>query len=309
MRRRPSFACLAALGALLAGCTAERERPGSGSLWPGPELTIVHPKPGQIVTLAATFEAVKAADGAVELDEQGRAPHRVVAWHLPQALVDVRRPAPPEEHAKDELRWRLDGGPWKEIGVGEAARGFSLGQAALPAGTHVLQVVLVDGTGHPYANPEAAAQRVFHLFAEDGAADLLEPTADRPLAPRNELHPWLVSLPPLVRGNEVVLPVGSGGHALDGKHWRAAWRESGSETWTAIDGAGGIRLPGLAAGKRSVDVRLERRLEGAKEEGGWRPALRPRAAYETDEDGRLAERAEPAPGETDYVRYEVVVGS
>lgn len=304
MARLPSLSVLAVVAVFAAGCDAgSAKAPAADNAWPGPELTIVQPGPGQVIRRAAGSELALDADGATRRDAEGRVAHRITTWHMPKALIDVRRPARPEAHEGDRILWRLDGGALQAVSVEQARKGFELDvDGAHAPGTHLLQACVVDARGVPYANSEAAAACVFHLHQEDGALDRFEAEGVTPLVPRASNTPTMLVTGPTGTVTTPELTFAVSGARLGEGTWRVAYRLDRKGEWTALDRAGGHPLTGLAAGEHVVDVRLERR-EGA----AWVPASRPRSAWLV-KDGELVPSDAPVAGEIDFVRQAFTVG-
>ncbi|MGE0190611.1 MAG: hypothetical protein AB7T63_01090 [Planctomycetota bacterium] len=299
MRVPSILPALLAVAALAAGCDAGAKRgPASDNHWPGPELTIVQPGPDQIVRRAAAYEPVRGENGAVLRNEDGEAARRVVAWRMPKALIDVRSPGLPADHEGDRIAWSLDGGLVGYVSIAEARRGFELDAAgAHEPGTHLLQAVVVDDEGLPYAHPEAAMACVFHLHAESAAFDRFEPEGETPLVPRRSGEPALFVLGPLGTTSAPRFAVAVNGKPL-GDLWRVTWRLDGQGDWAALAPGEPLDFPGLEPGEHVVDLRLEHR---ARTDDAWAPVARPRAGYEV-KDGRLVPSDKPAPGEIDFTR-------
>jgi hypothetical protein len=304
MARPHRLLALAVVAVLSAGCDAgSSTSPANDNRWPGPELTIVQPGPGLVVRRAAGSEIAVDEQGATRRDEQGRIAHRITAWQMPKALIDVRRPARPADHEGDRILWRLDGGPFQTVGIEQARKGFELDALGAHApGTHLLQACVVDATGAPYPNSEAAAACVFHLHAESGALDRFEAEGVTPLVPRVSSTPTLLVTGP--RGTMATprLAFAVSGARLGDGTWRVAYRLDRKGEWIALEQAGAHPLEGLAPGDHVIDVRLERR-DGTT----WVPASRPRSAYLV-KDGELVPSDEPVDGEIDFVRNAFTVG-
>ena len=290
-------ACLALLACGLTACDAGSRAPGSDNNWPGPELTVVQPGPGQVVRLPIDGPAQTDADGKPRTNDEGEVAH-VLRWRMPTVLVDVRRPAPRDAHEGDRLMWRLDGGAMSEVSVAEAKRGFQIDDKGHPAGTHVLQIVLVNKDGVPYANPQACATRVFHLRGAQGDLDRFDPEGDEPLVAFDPHAPLLLVMP----GTDTV-SVAVGGRGLGDNDHRIAYRVDGKEPWRTTTSAGTLDLGGVAAGPHTVDVKLER-YDADRER--WVQTLRPRGAYEADAEGKkLVAKDAPIPGEMNFARVQI----
>ena len=299
MRVPSILPALLAAAALTAGCDAGSKRgPSNDNRWPGPELTIVQPGPDQIVRRAAAYEPVRGDDGATVQNEDGEVARRVVSWRMPKALIDVRRPGLASDHEGDRIAWSLDGGPVGYISVTQARRGFELdAEGAHEPGTHLLQAVVVNDKGLPYAHPEAAMACVFHLHAESATFDRFEPEGETPLVPRRSGEPALFVLGPLGSPSAPRFAVALNGKPL-GDLWRVTWRLDRQGEWTAMTPGETLDFDGLKAGEHSVDLRLEHRARADEE---WVPAPRPRAGYDV-QDGQLVPSDTPAPHEVDFTR-------
>ncbi len=295
--RVPSL--LAALIALaVAGCDAgSTSGPGTDNAWPGPELTIVQPGPDATVRREAERELRREPDGRVPRDAEGRVPYRVVRWKMPMVLIDVRRPAPGDAKAGDQIAWSLDGGPVALVAIEDARRGFEIDTGAHEPGTHVLQACVVRADGTPYTNPEAAAACVFHLHAESGTFDRFEPESESPLVPRRSGDPALFVTGP--HGGTTNPRFGATVNGVARSDlWRITWRLDRKGDWQALAPEGVIAFKDLSSGDHTLDVRLETRAGPSTD---WAPVLRPRTGY-TVVDGALTPNDAPGAGEIDFQR-------
>lgn len=258
MRRVSSLALLALA---LAGCDAgHREDPGRDNRAPGPQLAIVAPAPEQVLA-AVGEEPVLGADG-----QPTGSRRRVYAW--PKALFDLRYLAPVERKRDVAVWFALDGGPAQR--VADPTRPVDLA-ALLPApagsGSHVLQAWVARADGTPFANPEAAAVRHFHLGQEDGAFDVRYEGGENPRGPFVERDPHLIVVAPPRETPGPRLLVAATGVALGRTH-RLKVEAGGRTGYAAAAGALDLRalegLGDLPAGEVAVTVSLE-----ARSRAGW----------------------------------------
>lgn len=120
---------------LLAACDAGHREdgapdPGGDNAFPGPQLAITTPGPGQ----------------------------RIPAGREPMVMFHLRNTQAPERKAGDHIRYSLDGGP--EQRVADPTRPVALAAAASP-GEHVIRAFVAKADGSPYENAEARVERVF----------------------------------------------------------------------------------------------------------------------------------------------------
>ncbi len=120
---------------LFAACDAghredDKAVPGGDNAFPGPQLAITTPAPGQ----------------------------RIPAGREPMVMFDLRNTQAPDRKDGDHIRYSLDGGP--EQTVGDPTRPVRLPGAATP-GEHVIRAYVAKADGTPYENEEARAERTF----------------------------------------------------------------------------------------------------------------------------------------------------
>lgn len=133
MRARP---LVIAAFVLLAACDAGNREggeadPGGDNAFPGPELTITTPAPGQ----------------------------RIASGREPVVMFEVRNTQAADRKRGDHIRYRIDGGP--ETRVEDPTRPVPLG--ALAPGKHVIRAVVTKADGTPYTNEGATTEREFHV--------------------------------------------------------------------------------------------------------------------------------------------------
>lgn len=128
---------LLALGACDAGHReADRAVPGGDNAFPGPELAITTPGPGQRFPAGAG---------------------------LPVVMFDLRNTQTADRRAGDRIHYSLDGGSPRT--VADPTRRVRL-EGAATAGPHVIRAWVAKADGTPYANPESKAERTFHIASE-----------------------------------------------------------------------------------------------------------------------------------------------
>ena len=273
MRRVLPVILALALGACDAG---HRENPGVDNTWPGPELVVVQPGPNQTVTLPAA----KTTDGPTR-------------YGMPRGFFDLRNLATEGEREGDVIKFRVDGGAWRE--VTDWSKPVVLGDGTLDAGTHLLLAcVWNDKTNAPYTNPEAVVIRRFHVVGETGQWDLWTPDGDMPRAPLKSSGPAMLLTGPTgrVKGtpNLTFAFKGTG----FGTRYRVAYSIDGGD-WQSTTAVGAVPLKDLKPGAHAVVARLE---EAHGDD--WKPVPRPFFA-------RRAEPDDPQPGEfnVDKVAFEI----
>lgn len=255
-------ALLPLLAIALCACDAgHRENPGVDNKSPGPELVVVQPGPGQVVTLPAKSEG----------------------YEMPRAFFDLRHLATEENRKGDAIKYSIDGGPWREIN--DWSKPVVLDDGAHEAGTHLLLACVWDAKTHaPYTNPESVVVRRFHLVGASGNWDLATPGGDAPRAPLLETGPAMLLTGPTgrMRGTPDLTFAFKG--TGFGTSYRVAYRVDDGE-WQHTTTVGPVALPGLKPGEHTVLARLE------KADGDdWKPV--PRLFF-----ARKAGPNDPQPGE------------
>ena len=277
---RVGRALLPLLVVVLSACDAgHRENPGVDNTWPGPELVVVQPGPGQIVTrpYVEPNPVMKAALGATH-------------YRMPKGFFDLRNLAPEAEREGDSIRYRIDGGPLRELR--DWSRSVDLGDGAHSAGTHILVACVWNGAANaPYANPESVVVRPFHLASEDGEWDLWKTKGDPPRAPLLETGPAMLVTGPAARVKGTpMLTFAFKGQGF-GTRYRLAYRVDAGD-WRHATKIEPIALADLKPGAHTVVARLEQ-AEGK----AWELVPRPFFARKAADD-------DPMPGEFNVVKIE-----
>ncbi len=246
---------------LLVGCEAgNRNDPGGDNRWPGPELTIVQPGPGQVIKLT---EVVPHPDGAKDAEGQ---PQGLVRYRMPRALFDLRNTSTAEVREGDEIWYSLDGGEFKTLK--DPTQSVALGDESWPAGSHVLRACVYNSKrGELYTNPEATAVRIFHLGAEGGEYDRKTPGAEFPRGAFNENGPTVFVVGPSgdVKANadgNVSIHAAIAGLTWGTKH-RVAYKVGDKTAYLTAPGP--IVLKDLKPGSHKIDVWIQEQTKGGEE--------------------------------------------
>ena len=171
----------------LTACDAgNRADPGADNRSPGPSLAITTPASNQVMPVHEVID---------EHDAEGKVKARRKVYRFPTLMFDLRHTARPDRIEGDHIRFMLDRGPvqvWQDW-----RKALPLGDEPQPSGTHVVRAWVSRADGTPYANPEAAAVRRFHLGQEKGEfASVVVEGGEHPLKPFVEHEPHLVLIAP-----------------------------------------------------------------------------------------------------------------
>ena len=253
---------------LLTGCEAgHRQDPGGDNRWPGPELTIVQPGPGQVIRIP---EVVPHPDGATGDDKSAKG---LVRYRMPRALFDLRNTSTAASQEGDEIWYSLDGGEFKTLT--DPTQPVELGDGPLPPGAHVLRACVFNSKrGELYRNPESTAVRLFHLGGEGGNYDRKTSGGEFPRSAFREHGPSLFVIGPtgdVKRDGDGQVTVQA---AISGISWgrthRVAYRVGDKTEYLTAPGP--IVLEGLEPGSHQVDVWIEEsKAKGEKTEWGELP--------------------------------------